>query len=61
MSDLNQHIDNASKFQQPTVPDGIVKDQSANLNFALDMAKRMGVAPEPAPPHPPLGHMPIAN
>jgi hypothetical protein len=60
MSELNQHIDNAAKFQQPPASDAPIKDQSGNMNFALDMAQRMAVKPE-AVAHPPLGHMPIPN
>ena len=61
MSELNQHIDHAAPFQQPPAQDVPIKDQSGNMNFALDMAKRMATPQPEAPAHPPLGHMPIAN
>jgi hypothetical protein len=61
MNELNQHITNAAPFQQPPADGVPVKDQSANMSFAMDMAQRMAVKPEPGPQAPPLGHMPIAN
>lgn len=61
MSDLNQHIDNATRFQQPPQQDAPVKDQSGNMSFAFQLAQRQ--AQQPATPEPvrPLGHMPIPN
>jgi hypothetical protein len=60
MSELNQHIDNAARFQQPPASEAPIVDQSGNMNFALDMAKRMVPTPEPTVT-PPLGAMPIPN
>lgn len=60
MSELNQHIDNAARFQQPPTSEAPIVDQSGNMNFALDMAKRMVPTPEPTVT-PPLGAMPIPN
>jgi hypothetical protein len=62
MNDLNQHIDNAARFQQPPAQDVPIKDQSGNMNFALQFAQRQ--AAQPAPSQEPvrsLGAMPIPN
>jgi hypothetical protein len=60
MSELNQHIGNAEKFQPVPSQDAPIVDQSGNANFALQWAQRQAPAPAPEPQRP-LGHMPIPN
>lgn len=64
MSELNQHIDNAARFQSEPSQDAPIVDQSGNAAFALGLAQRQAAAaaaaPEPQPVNP-LGAMPIPN
>jgi hypothetical protein len=64
MSDLNQHIDQAARFQPAPNPDMPINDQSGNASFALSLAQRQAAAAAAAPKQEPvlsLGAMPIPN
>jgi hypothetical protein len=64
MSDLNQHIDAAARFQATPNPDMPINDQSGAASFAIGLAARhaAAVAAAPAPePVRSLGAMPIPN
>jgi hypothetical protein len=52
MSDLNQHIDNASRYQAVPTKDMPINDQSGNANFALGLAQRQAAAAAAATPEP---------
>lgn len=64
MSDLNSHIDTASKFQLPPAQDAPIVDQSSNAAFALNLVQRQAAeraaAPTPEPPRS-IAYMPIPN
>lgn len=64
MSDLNQHIDNAARYQAAPNPDMPINDQSGNASFAIGLAQRHAAAAAAAPAPEPvrsLGSMPIPN